>query len=288
MDKIKAIVKSMRPKHWVKNIFVFPALLFAAELTNMESVLKSLAAFGLFSLAASSVYLLNDVVDYESDRKHPVKKYRAIASGQISKSFAILLSSLLSISSLILAFELNMKLAIVVFVYLVNNLLYSFKLKHTAIIDILMIAFGFVLRAVGGAYAIEVPISSWFLVIIFLLTLFMAIMKRRQEFVVISKNGGQKRKVLKHYSIKMLDQMANIVLPAVLVSYVFYTLNTFYTENFIFTIPLVVYGIFRYLYLVHKKDLGESPTEVLLKDVPMAATVIIWGVMSAFLIYYYK
>ena len=288
MNKINSIIKSLRPRHWIKNVFVFAALVFAAEFTNWQSLFLAISAFFAFCFAASSVYLLNDVLDYEADRKHPVKKNRPIARDEVSRGVALFLSFALGVGALIISFIINPIFLAIVIIYIVNNILYSSYFKNIVILDILFIAFGFVLRAVGGAVAIDVTISSWFLIITFLLTLFLAIMKRRQEIVEISKNGGEKRKVLDHYTKGMLDQMANIMIPAVLVSYVFYTFNTFHTEYFIFTIPLVIYGIFRYLYLVHKKDYGESPTETILKDFPLAFVVILWGVMSMLLIYFFE
>ncbi|MFC1780457.1 decaprenyl-phosphate phosphoribosyltransferase [Patescibacteria group bacterium] len=288
MNTITAIIRSLRPKQWIKNSLVFVALIFAAKFTDIRSVSLAISTFFLFSFAASSVYLLNDIFDYEVDRNHPTKKNRPIAAGELNRIIAAIISLLLGIGVLSTSLIVNPLLTIILTIYFINNLLYSFKLKHVAIVDILMVAFGFVLRAVGGAVAIGVSMSPWFLVIIFLLMLFLAIMKRRQEFVVVNKNGGKRRKVLDSYSIDMLDQMGNIIIPTVLVSYVFYTFNTFHTQYFIFTIPLVIYGIFRYLYLVHKKDLGESPTDTFVKDLPLFLTVVLWGVICMVLIYYYE
>jgi 4-hydroxybenzoate polyprenyltransferase len=288
MQKIIAIIKSLRPKHWIKNGFVFAALIFAGEFTNSRSILLSISAFFLFSFAASSVYLINDVCDYDADKNHPEKKFRPIASGQLSRTVAIIISILLILGTLASSLVLTPKLTLILGLYFLNNFLYSFYFKHIVIVDILMVSFGFVLRAVGGAFAIDVPNSEWFLVITLLLTIFLAIMKRRQEFIVIEKEGGERRKVLDGYNITMLDQMGNIVLPAVLVSYAFYTLNTDHTENFIYTIPLVIYGVFRYMYLVHKKDMGENPTMTLYKDIPLLLTVAAWCVMSMGLIYFYE
>lgn len=288
MKYIKAIIKSMRPKHWIKNIFVFAALIFAAKFTDIRAVTISVCTFFLFSFAASSVYLINDIFDYEADKNHPIKKNRPIASGQLSKGVALIISLLLSFATLMTSIVISPMLTLIILVYLVNNLLYSFGCKHIVILDILMVAFGFVLRAVGGAYAIGVPNSPWFLIITFMLTIFLAIMKRRQEFIEIEKSGGEKRRVLDNYSIEMLDQMANIVIPSVLISYIFYTFNTFHTKYFIFTIPFVIYGIFRYLYLVHKKDMGESPTQTLLRDWPLLFTVTVWGSICMLLIYFFE
>ncbi|MDD3646980.1 MAG: decaprenyl-phosphate phosphoribosyltransferase [Candidatus Dojkabacteria bacterium] len=288
MTTFKAIIKALRPKQWVKNIFVFPALVFAAEFINIRALVLTICAFFLFSFTASSIYIINDIIDYENDRKHPKKKFRPIASGELNKGVALLISVVLGASSILTALVIHPMFALILLVYVITNLLYSYVFKHIVIVDIILVAIGFVLRAVGGAVVIDVTISSWFLVITFLLTLFLAIMKRRQEFVEINKNGGEKRKVLEHYSVEMLDQMSNIIIPAVLVSYVFYTFNTFHTQYFIFTIPLVIYGIFRYLYLVHKKDMGESPTETLLTDFPLAFVVIMWGLVSMGLLYFFE
>jgi 4-hydroxybenzoate polyprenyltransferase len=288
MKTILAILTSMRPKHWVKNLVVFAALIFAVEFTQARSVVLAIVAFFLFSMLASSIYLINDVFDYDSDRMHPIKKFRPIASGELPRTVAIIISILLAGGVLITSLIVNPLLTAVLFAYWMNNVLYSFGLKHVVIIDILLVALGFVFRAVGGAVAIDVPISKWFLIITFLLALFLGIMKRRQEFVETSKNGGKQRRVLEHYSIFMLDQMANITIPAVLVSYIFYTFYTFHTDYFIFTIPLVIYGIYRYLYLVHKKDKGENPTDTFLSDIPLLLTVIMWGGISTLLLYLYE
>ncbi len=288
MRTIKAIIKSCRPKHWIKNIFVFPALIFANEFTDGKSIVLSIATFFLFSFAASSVYLINDIADYESDKNHPIKKYRPIPAGELSRGLALVVSLLLSFATLLTSIVISPMLTLIIFAYFINNLFYSFGLKHVVILDTLMVSFGFVLRAVGGAYAIGVPNSPWFLIITFMLTLFLAIMKRRQEFVEINKNGGETRQVLDDYSIEMLDQMANIIIPSVLVSYIFYTFNTFHTKYFIFTIPFVVYGIFRYLYLVHKKNLGENPVHTLFIDIPLLMCVVLWGIECMILIYFYE
>lgn len=290
MVKLEAIIKSLRPKHWIKNMFVFAALIFAAKFTDSKSIILAICTFCIFSFTASSIYLLNDVLDYEADRKHPIKRFRPIARGEVSRTVAMILSFLMGTGGIITSLIISPYLTLIIAAYIANNVFYSSGLKHVVILDVLMVSFGYVFRAVGGAVAISVRISPWFLVIIFLLTLFLAIMKRRQEFVEIAKNGGEKRKVLGEYNVEMLDQMANIIVPAVLVSYILFTFSTLadHTEKFIFTIPFVVYGIFRYLYLVHKKDLGENPTETLLSDLPLLLCVILWGLISVCLIYFYE
>lgn len=269
-------------------MFVYSALVFAVKFTDIRSIVLATSAFFLFSFAASAVYLLNDVFDYEADKKHPVKKFRPIPSGKISRQIAVFVSILLMLGVVATSFIIDIRLTGILGLYFINNFIYSMGLKHVVAVDILMVAFGFVLRAIGGAIAIDVPISSWFLVVIFLLTLFLAIMKRRQEFVEIEKSGGTKRKVLEQYSMEMLDQMANIIIPTVLVSYIFFTFNTFHTDYFILTIPLVIYGIFRYLFLIHKRGMGEDPTGTLLKDIPLATCVLVWGVFSMILLYFYE
>lgn len=288
MKTLVAIIKSFRPKQWTKNMFIFAALVFAGKFTDISALFLTIFGFILFSLAASSVYLINDVVDYEIDKKHPIKRFRPIASGKLKRSWALLIAVLLLFAVTGVSYKIQPLFSIVIVLYLVNNIFYSFIFKHVVIIDILLVAIGFVLRAVGGVVIIGVPFSPWFLVIIFLLTLFIAIMKRRQEFIEIEKNGGKKRKVLEQYSIEMLDQMANITVPTILVSYIFFTFNTFHTHYFMLTIPLVVYGIFRYLFLVYKKDMGENPTDTLLTDIPLALCVLLWGIISALLIYFYE
>lgn len=282
------IIRSLRPKQWIKNIFVFPAIVFAGKFTDLRADFFVLIVFFLFSFTASAIYLLNDVFDIEADRNHPIKKFRPIASGKVSIKLALFLSGLLGTTSLLIAFFISPYLSLVLSLYVFNNLFYTLYFKHVVIVDIIMVALGFVFRAVGGAVAIDLSLSPWFLTITFLLTLYLSVMKRRQEFVEIVKNGGKKRKVLENYSVELLDQMGNILIPSILVSYTFFTFNTFHTQYFIVTIPLVVYGLFRYLYLVHQKDMGENPTDTLLRDRSLAFTVLLYGLVSICLIHFFK
>ncbi|OGC77979.1 MAG: phosphoribose diphosphate--decaprenyl-phosphate phosphoribosyltransferase [candidate division Zixibacteria bacterium RBG_16_50_21] len=287
---LKDLIVSLRPQQWVKNLLVFAALIFAKELGNSQAVLKSVLAFVCFCLLSSSVYLVNDLIDASSDRQHPLKSKRPIASGRVSTGTAVILASALVVMALAGAFWIGTKFGLAAVAYLGLSTLYTFALKHTVILDVMTVSLGFVLRAVAGALAIEVEISSWLLVCTVLLALFLSLGKRRHELVLLEGEATSHRKILTEYSPYFLDQMIAVVTASTLVAYCFYTLSPeiehkFGTKYLSLTIPFVLYGIFRYLYLIHQKEAGGNPTQMLLTDKPILLNIILWIVTVLVILY---
>ena len=280
---LKGLIISARPHHWIKNLIVFAALIFAREYTNPQKIGLAILAFAAFCLISSGIYLINDVLDRENDRNHPVKSKRPIAAGQVPIPAAVAFATFLLIAGIILATFINTGTVMTVAGYIVLNIAYSIYLKHIVIIDVMTIALGFVIRAVAGALAISVPISPWLLVCTTLLALFMGFGKRRHEISLLTDGASGHRRSLEHYSVRFLDQMISVVTASTVVAYAFYTLspeieNRFGTKWLPLTIPFVLYGIFRYLYLIFHKKEGGSPTKLLLTDPPLILCVILWMV----------
>lgn len=278
-----ALWTSIRPHQWLKNLFVFVPLVFAKEFLNLESVQLVTLAFIAFCLISSGTYLFNDLVDRAADRLHPLKRQRPIASGKLPAEVAMLIATLLILSALALTTWLNPKVAEVLLAYLVLQGFYSLLLKHFVIIDILTIAISFVLRVLAGAFAIAVPASGWLLLITLLLALLLAAGKRRRE---IETSGRAARKVLNQYSPELLDSFIKIILPALLVSYLFYSFQASQSIYFFFTVPIVIYGLFRYLLLLESKTAAEGPTELLLEDRPLLISVALWLTMVILILVY--
>jgi 4-hydroxybenzoate polyprenyltransferase len=281
---------SLRPDQWTKNLLVFAGLLFAKRLFDPASVADATAAFAIFCTLSGAVYLVNDIADREIDRRHPIKARRPIASGALPVTVAASSAAVLVGGGLAGAFVVNNKLGWVAAGYLALQVLYSTTLKHIVILDVLTIAIGFVLRAVGGAFAIDVEISQWLLVCTILLALFVALAKRRHELVLLADGATGHRPILGEYSAYLLDQMIAVVTASTLVAYIFYTISPETQEKFgtsllELTIPFPIYGIFRYLYLVHRREGGGSPAELLLTDRPLLACVALWAASVAFIIY---
>lgn len=284
------LLRSLRPHQWTKNQFVFAALVFGQRLTDPEAGLRALAAFLVFCGLSGAIYLVNDVADREADRQHRHKAERPIASGRISTPAALGLAGALGVSCILAAFLLSPGLASVSTTYAVTLLLYTMVLKHIVIVDVMTIAAGFVLRAVAGAVVIDVPISAWLLICTSLLALFLALSKRRHEIVVLGDHAAAHRPSLGEYSPYLLDQMIAVVTASTLIAYTFYTMSPevaarFGTPWMSLTIPLPLYGIFRYLYLVHQKASGGSPAELLLTDRPLLACVALWVVAVVIIVY---
>ncbi|KAA8782613.1 decaprenyl-phosphate phosphoribosyltransferase [Paenibacillus amylolyticus] len=275
---ISGLFKLLRPKQWTKNLLLFAALLFSFEEIRTETIVSTGIGFLLFSLVAGCVYILNDYVDRERDRQHPTKQFRPIASGQVNPTHAILFGMALLVFSLGVAFVMNPLFGILCIVYFLLNVSYSFVLKHLVILDMMTIAAGFVLRAIAGGVLIHVPFTPWFLICTMLLSLFLAIGKRRNELTLLEGNTGSHRKVLDNYSITLLDQFNTIVTTATIISYSLFTFTSDRTIHLMWTIPLVIYGMFRYLYLIHMKNQGGSPDRVLFEDKPILITVILYVV----------
>lgn len=278
----------LRPKQWTKNILVFAALIFSIKVVTVEMWIKCIAGFILFCLVSGCVYVLNDYVDREADSRHPEKKYRPIASGRLRPSHALLFGCFLLAGSLLLAFILDPLFSLLLLVYFMTNVAYSMKLKHIVIIDVMVIAFGFVLRAIGGGLVIGIAFTPWFLICTMLLALFLAISKRRHELYLLSEHKGEHRKVLEQYSPELLSQLNSIVTTAAIMSYSLFTFTSGHTIHLMWTIPLVMYGIFRYLYLIHMKGKGGRPEEILLEDGHILTTVMLFALMVVIILYYFE
>ena len=273
----------MRPRQWPKNGFVFVALLFDGKLFHLPSVLAALGAFVLLCLMSGAVYLMNDLVDIESDRQHPIKKNRPLPSGQVSPGLAAVVAGLSAVISLVAGYFLSIELAVILLLYLLTQVAYTFKLKHVVLIDVLTIAAGFVLRIAAGVAVIEVErFSPWLYVFGGFLALFMALGKRRAELILLGGSASNHRAILEDYNLDLIDRLQSIVTTSAVVAYSLYTfLAEGLPENhaMMLTIPFVLYGIFRYLYLIHIRDEGGAPEDILLRDRPMQITLLLYGVM---------
>ena len=284
------LLLSLRPAQWSKNLLVFAGLIFGHKLFDAAAVADAVAAFAVFCALSGVVYLVNDIADRDSDRQHPLKAHRPIASGALSVPLAAGAALALGAAGLAAAYAIGPLFAGVAAAYLALQMLYSFALKHIVIIDVLTIAIGFVLRAVGGAVAVQVEIGHWLLVCTILLALFIALAKRRHEIVLLADGASQHRRILGEYSPYLLDQMIGVVTASTLISYVFYTISPETQEKFGtawlgLTIPFPLSGIFRYLYLVHQREGGGSPADLLLTDRPLLACVALWALTVAVIIY---
>jgi 4-hydroxybenzoate polyprenyltransferase len=282
---------SLRPGQWTKNLIVFAALIFGRRLMDPAAVAAACVAFLVFCGLGGTAYLINDVLDREQDRRHPLKTRRPIASGALRPSTALAVALVLGGAGVGAAFWITPAFGGVAAAYLVLQMAYSGWLKHVVILDVLTIAIGFVLRAVGGGVAIAVPVSQWLLVCTILLALFLALSKRRHELVLLAEGAAGHRPILGEYSPYLLDQMIGVVTASTLVAYVFYaispdTAQRFGTPLLGLTIPLPLYGIFRYLYLVHGKEKGGSPAELLVNDRPLLACVALWAIAVILIIYH--
>src|SRR5712692_2454975 len=281
---------SLRPGQWTKNLLVFAGVLFGQKLLDPKALGRSLAAFAIFCGLSGVVYVINDIMDREGDRKHPHKLHRPIASGAVSIPAALAMASIIGAVSIGAAFALGWRFAAVSIAYVALLGLYSGALKHIVIIDVLTVSFGFVLRAVAGAVVVDVEISRWLFVCTILLALFVSLAKRRHELVLLADTATSHRRILGEYSPYLLDQMISVVTASTLIVYIFYTISPetaakFGTEWLGVTIPFPLYGIFRYLYLVHRREGGGSPAELLISDRPLLVCVALWVVAVALLIY---
>jgi 4-hydroxybenzoate polyprenyltransferase len=284
------LLVSLRPGQWTKNLLVFAGLLFGRRLFDARAVGDAVAAFAVFCALSGVVYLVNDIADRSSDREHPLKARRPIASGALPVRTAVIAAVVIAAAALVLAGELGPRFAGVAAAYLALQILYSAVFKHLVILDVLTIAIGFVLRAVAGAVAVNVEISHWLLVCTILLALFIGLAKRRHEIVLLADGATHHRPILGEYSPYLLDQMIAVVTASTLMAYVFYTISPETQEKFGtpwlgLTIPFPLYGIFRYLYLVHRREGGGSPAELLLTDRPLLVCVALWALTVALIIY---
>ena len=286
---MSGLLASMRPEQWTKNLIVFAALIFGHRLFDPAAVGFSLAAFLIFCALSGVVYLINDVSDREADRLHPYKRFRPIAAGLLSPKAAMAWALVIGAGAIGLAYWIRPLFAVIAATYLGLFAGYSRVLKHVVILDVLTIAIGFVLRAAAGATAIAVPMSQWLLVCTILGALFLGLCKRRHELTLLGGSAGQHRRILEEYNPYLLDQMIGVVTASTLMAYIIYctspeTIEKFGTHNLVLTTPFPIYGIFRYLYLVHQRGSG-NPSEVLLTDRPLVACIALWGLSVVAIIY---
>ena len=274
-------LRLLRPRQWLKNVFVFAGLIFSRQFFYPDSIEKSIYAFVVFCLLSSCGYIINDILDYKEDRAHPVKSKRPIAAGKISRGQAAVVGALLLVLSLCSAYLLGAKFSYVCLIYLTVIVLYSTAIKNIVILDVLVVALGYVLRAIAGATVIAVEISSWLLLCTLLIALFLAISKRRTEIVLLGEGATKHRRILSQYSLGLLNQMIAVVTAACIVAYCLYTLAPetvvkFGTRNLIFTVPFVIYGIFRYLYITYQKVEADIPEKALISDLPLQVCLVLW------------
>lgn len=303
--RVRALIKEMRPRQWTKNGAVFIGLVFAGYLFHIPSLTRTLLAFVAFCFASSSIYLINDLLDIEKDRQHPVKRLRPLASGTLPISWGIgaligLLTGTAILIALIFTIPIgsrtdafaafggaNLLFAVTIVVYIVLMILYSIRLKHIVLLDVFIIAGGFVLRIIAGAVVVPVSISPWLYIVTCFLSLFLALSKRRHELVLLQGQASQHRQILKEYSIQMLDQMITIAVTGTIMAYSLYTIEGTVSRHHLITVtlPLVLYGMFRYLYLVYMRMEGGSPEEVLLRDRHILGTVILCVILIMIVLY---
>lgn len=285
------LIRSMRPHQWTKNVFIFAALIFAQRFDRLDDVLRTTAAFGLFCALSGAVYIINDLVDREKDRAHARKRLRPIASGRVSPLSAQVFAAFLVVASLGLSFALDTSFGAVAATYFGVNLAYSFYLKRIVILDVMTIAFGFVLRAVAGAEVIHVPISHWLILCTSLLALFLGFCKRRHELTFLQGDPSGHRESLREYNVAFLDQMISVVTASTVIAYALYAMSSevqekLHTQYLGVTVPFVLYGIFRYLYVLNIKGEGGSPSQVLIEDKPLLINVALWMTTCLVLLYF--
>jgi 4-hydroxybenzoate polyprenyltransferase len=289
ITQLRLIIKTMRPKQWLKNVFVFAALVFDRQLISPESLLITILAALLFCLASSLVYIINDLADIDADRQHPSKQHRPLASGLLSQRIAIITAIVLGGITFPSAFLLDLGLGALVLGYFFLMLAYSLWLKHMPLIDVMIIALGFVMRVAAGVIIIETErFSPWLFVTTVFLALFLGLGKRRAEIELLEKEASSHRRVLDGYSLELIDQLITIVLSTTLMTYCLYTFSAGITPGtypMMLTIPFVIYGLFRYLYLVRIEHCGGAPEDIVISDRAMQATVALWGLTVLLILY---
>ncbi|HTW91439.1 MAG TPA: decaprenyl-phosphate phosphoribosyltransferase [bacterium] len=288
---IGALISSLRPKQWPKNLLVFAGLVFSLHLFNLTYLLLSVGGFVVFCLLAGAVYLVNDLVDVEHDRLHPRKRLRPIASGRLKPGVAKVAAVVAALVGLGGSFALKWQFGIVGLAYLLLELAYSFYLKRLVVLDVMTVAAGFALRAIAGTVLVHVTLSSWLFVCTILFALFISLAKRRHELVTLEDGGAGHRAVLENYSEALLDQMTAVATSATVIAYCLYTIapetiSKFGTHNLMLTVPFVLYGVYRYLYLVYRKDMGGAPEQALLTDIPLLVDVLLWMASIVVVIYF--
>jgi len=284
-------LKLIRISNWIKNLFVFVPIIFSLHLFEIDYFIKTLITFLLFCLSSSAIYVINDIVDLDADKQHPVKKNRPLASGKISIKSAYLIAGILIFLSTFLSYYFDKGLLIIILIFIILNINYSLYFKHKVILDIFTIAMGFSIRVYAGAFIIDVPISSWLILSTIFISLFLAVMKRHSELKRFENvNDIKTRKVLESYSIEFTKQMATVAASGLVTCYALYTVaertvKSFGTENLIYTTPFVVFGIFRFMYLEYINQKGENTTEILLTDFPTILNLLLYFITCILIIY---
>jgi 4-hydroxybenzoate polyprenyltransferase len=292
LDLVRDYVKLMRPSHWVKNVFVFAPIIFSLNLLSGKELLSNTLAFIFFCAGASAVYVFNDIHDRDSDRNHPVKKNRPIASGRVSVKSAWILFSFLIFIAIVLSYIMNSYVSAVISSYVILNVFYTIYLKELVVIDVMIIATGFILRIVAGSLATNVYLSNWMLLTTFSISLFIGFAKRRHEIISLGDNAPDHRKVLSMYNKRFVDEMITVTVAMTVIFYSLYTIDPdvvakFGTSNLIYTVAWVIYGLFRYMYLIYVKNEGGDPVEIVIKDVGIIFSVLAWFA-SVILFLYFK
>ncbi len=287
---VVAVVQSTRPRQWTKNQFIFAGILFSQNILQTAFLLRTISAFFVFCLLSGSVYIVNDLIDSGRDARHPAKSQRPLASGSLKRSEALAAVVLLAVFSFLISSQLGLRFLTVASAYFLLQIFYSLRLKDVVILDVFVVAFGFVLRVVAGGIVIGVNVSAWLIICTILLALFLALSKRRHELIVLGEEAAAHRSVLDQYSPYLLDQMISVVTASTVVTYALYTMSAetvtkFATKNLIFTIPFVIYGVFRYLYLIHRREMGGNPESVVVTDKPLMIDILLWVLGAALIIY---
>lgn len=286
---ITGLIKTMRPKQWVKNVFVFAPLVFDVKLTDMRYLAQTIAGFVLLCLVSGTVYIINDLADIEKDRQHPKKRNRPLPSGRLNTKAAIAAAIFIPLVAVPLGFALNLTFGIILTTYLLMQIAYSFRLKHVVIIDVMIIAAGFLLRVAAGVPLVDAErFSPWLYVCMSLGALLIGFGKRRHELVLLKENANAHRQSLQDYNLTLLDHAISIMTASTLLAYALYTFsapNLPENHAMMLTLPFVLYAIFRYLYLIHVKEMGGAPEEILLSDHPFQAAILLWGLSVVIVIY---
>ncbi|MCB1056467.1 MAG: decaprenyl-phosphate phosphoribosyltransferase [Acidobacteria bacterium] len=284
------LLKTLRPTQWSKNLFVLAPLVFGGLLFNPDAVARGLLALAVFCAAASTVYLFNDLRDREADREHPLKRHRPLAAGTLSPSVAVAAALVLAAATIAGSLWLGATFTSIIAVYLILNTGYSLGLKHVVILDVLIVSLGFVLRVLAGAAAVDVVVSRWLTLCTIFVALFLVLSKRRHEVVLLADDASRQREVLEHYSAPFLDQMINVVTASTVVCYALYavapeTVDKYESDYLVYTLPMVLFGIFRYLFLIYQSTHHRNPTETMLGDVPFLVNLAVWGLAVTWIIY---
>jgi 4-hydroxybenzoate polyprenyltransferase len=283
------LLQALRAQQWIKNLFIFAPLLFSKNLSNKPLLFLTVRAFVAFCMISSAQYVFNDIKDLEEDRSHPVKCRRPLASGRMTVGAAIALLIGMGAGGMLVAATISLPFLLIAAGYFILQVLYTLWLKHIVILDVFIIAAGFLIRVVAGGLAIGVEVSSWLLICTILLSLFLALGKRRYELTLLQEGAADHRPILKEYNTYLLDQMISVVTASTFVAYCLYTISAetvekFGTKNLVFTVPFVLYGIFRYLYLIHQKAEGGTPEALVIKDKPLLIDIFLWVAAAALIL----